>query len=244
MINQISNNSNNVLEEINNKFSHITTALINTQTDAINNLEKNTQHNQNHIDVIQNKLAETMNHFEKYINNNVTTTQQLNNAVANILTKYEESIKANQEQLQQTNETLSNITKSMVEFNNIASTMNKSASAIGSSANILKDTNTTIKQQNELFSQGVDTLQYSLQSKIDNWNDYINRTGETEAKINDLVKLLNETISAYTIKHADINTNFMKQFSEQIQKIANSTNSAIESIEEFTERCGDLLNKR
>ncbi len=59
-----------------------------------------------------------------------------------------------------------------------------------------------------------------------------------------LVNTLNSTIESYVVKFDERNTRFIEEFSQQITKIASSTNSAIESIDEFSDRCGDLLTAK
>jgi hypothetical protein len=244
MITEMSHSSNEVLAKVNDKIISITQALMQTQTDAITNLDKNTKQNQNNINEIQEKFTETMGHFSKYVDRNVATNNQMNELVGNILAKYKEMISANQQQLDKTTSSLSGINQAMGEFKNISGTMTTAATSISSAASSLKNMNNSLDHQAQLLNNGFETLRSSLEQQLGDWGSHIDSTRETEAQVMKLVNTLNSTIESYVVKFDERNTRFIEEFSQQITKIASSTNSAIESIDEFSDRCGDLLTAK
>lgn len=238
---EMSNSSDTILTQINDKILSITELLTYTQSQALETQNKNNLQNQEFVTQITNNLAgvsnEILGSFEENIKSNIATTNQLNSLIQDVIEKYNQTVAASQITLEKTQASIDAISQASQEFRLITSNISNASSSITYASKSLEMVNTSIIEHASLVTNGYGTLKDSLELQMQDWNKHIDGVKSTEQQLLAMVNTLNSVIENYVTKFDARSIKFLKDFSDRFIEITNATKNAVESIEEFAESC-------
>jgi hypothetical protein len=182
------------------------------------------------------------------IQSNLTKYSELFNQLDGLLQGYKQSMVLGQAVIDDTKSTLSTFNQSSIQLNTIHTNLGTISANIKPLVENLVSANSSVKtslaileNKEKIVNDGLTQLMQSFATQMQTWQTHIDNTQSAMNDTNEVIKLLDGSVTHYTTEYQDKVTSFVDQFTTKLGSIIGNIQEASGAIQEFTEKMEEIV---